>query len=230
MKIFIYKIYYSVIRSIRLNKTLHYYLFGYRPCQESEIHGGYWDWTTLVMKKALAKHIKVDDLYLDIGTGTVGCLPIYADLHFKLKQIHAVDYIAEIVSSAKKCADNLNLSILFYCSDLFSNVHGDFDIISFNAPYIDIEREEYFAILKHRISNLRFSGGKGGGEVIARFLNDAENHITDNGKVLLGVCHYHIQRSVVQNLILSSNFELYKCVEHFCIPGSVYVLFKKTKK
>ena len=206
---------------------IHRCLFGYFPYCGSEIHGGYWDWTTLVLKKALRQHLGANSSFLDMGTGSVGCLPIFASLRLGCTRIHAVDYIAEIVSSAKKCAEPLNLPIEFYRSDLFSNVQGRFDIIAFNAPYLDFEKGQDLGILKDRVTEMRFSGGKGGGETIIRFLHDAQEHMLDSGRLLLGVCHYHISESSVRELIFSSGLELQERITSFHMPSAVYVLNKK---
>ena len=132
--------------------------------------------------------------------------------------------------SAEKCAESLDLSIKFYCSNLFQNVQKRFDIIAFNAPYLDFDKGKKLGILKDRLSEIRFSGGKDGCETIIRFLQDAQDYLSDTGVLLLGVCHYHITQDSVQQLISSSGFELRERVTYGCIPSAVYVLCKKNKK
>ncbi len=224
---FLYKIYYNTVRPIRSNRMIHRCLFGYFPYRGSEVHGGYWDWTTLVLKKALRLHLGANSSFLDMGTGSVGCLPIFASLRLGCTKNHAVDYITEIVSSAKRCAEPLHLPVEFYCSDLFSNVQGRFDIIAFNAPYLDFEKGKDLGILKDRVSEMRFSGGKGGGETIIKFLRDAQEHMSESGSLLLGVCHYHISESSVREMIFSSGLEVRECVTCSHIPSAVYVLYKR---
>lgn len=224
---FHYKIYSFFIRPVRESKLIHRYLFGYSPSHRSESHGAYWDWTTLVMRKAIVKYINSDTHHLDIGTGSVGCLAIYSCLRSNCRKIDAVDYMQEVLISAKQCSDSLGLPIQFYWSDLFSNVKGKFDIITFNAPYIDIDRGKQLGIFDNKVSEMRFSGGVGGGETIYRFLQDANSHIKNNGKILLGVCHYHISRSEMSDLISSSSFELHEHIHGLCMPSSVYILSKK---
>lgn len=159
-----------------------------------------------------------------MGTGPVGVLAIWASLRLGCKMVQAVDYIPELVSSAKRNATFLGLNVEFYCSDLFNDVNGCFDMIAFNAPYLDLERGRDIGILKDRLSEMRFSGGPGGGETIARFLHDAPAHMSDGGTLLLGVSRYHMAQSVIQSLISSSGLELRECVESFFIPSSAYLL------
>lgn len=221
-----YQPYLRLIRQIRSSKILHQYLFGYRPYCKSEIYGAYWDWTTLILRKALRQHLRSDSLFLDMGTGSVGVLAIFASLRLGCRRVQAVDHIPEIVSSAKRNADSLHLNIEFYCSDLFSNVDGCFDMIAFNAPYLDFERGRDLGILEDRFSEMRFSGGRGGGETIARFLHNAPEHMSDGGTLLLGVSRYHMPRSAIQDLISSSGLELRECIESSFIPSSAYLLYQ----
>lgn len=66
-------------------------------------------------------------------------------------------------------------------SDLFSNVKGRFDLIAFNPPYLPEIENESEEIARE------ISGGKKGYEIIERFLKDAKDFLTENGKILL-VC------------------------------------------
>lgn len=127
--------------------------------------------------------------------------------------------------SAKENAEALNLEIEFCCSDLFSSVSGRFDVIAFNAPYIDIEKGKVNGTLKDELSEKRFSGGVVGGETISRFIREAPEHISEGGKVLLGVNHYHIKRPTLLSLINKSDFDLQECIENPFIPATVYVLY-----
>jgi release factor glutamine methyltransferase len=223
----IYKLYLLFIGKVRSSNILHLFLFNYRPRIENELHVGYWDWTTLILKKALRKHLKSTDSFLDMGTGYVGVLAIFANICLNCKKILAIDQLSKIISSAKKNSDRLKLNIEFCCSDLFSQVNGRFDMIAFNAPYLDIEKGRRSGIMKDELSELRFSGGVGGGETISRFLKEASKHLSDKGKILLGVNHYHIKQSTVQDLISCSGFELCECIESFYLPATAYLLRQK---
>jgi methylase of polypeptide subunit release factors len=224
---FNYKIYSYLIRPVRSIRLIHRYLFGYLPSRKSESHGAYWDWTTLVMRRAIVKYINSDTHHLDVGTGSVGCLAIYSCLRSNCSRIDAVDYIQEVLDSARECSNSLRLPIQFYWSDLFSNIKGKFDVITFNAPYIDKDKGDKLGLFDNKISEARFSGGTGGGETIARFLFDAKNYMKDDGKILLGVCHYHISKSKINDLIIASGLELHDRIQMMFMQSSVYILQKE---
>jgi len=223
----VYKIYLFFIGKVRSSRLLHIFLFKYNPHIESELHVGYWDWTTLILKKALRKHLKSTDTFLDMGTGYVGVLAIFSSISLDCKRILAVDQLSQIISSAKKNSDSLKLNIEFRCSDLFSQVNGCFDMIAFNAPYLDVEKGRRSGILNDELSEIRFSGGVGGGETISRFLKETPKHLSEKGKILLGVSHYHIPQSTVKDLISCSGFELCECIESFYLPATAYLLRQK---
>ncbi len=61
-------------------------------------------------------------------------------------------------------------------SDLFENVSGKFDTIIFNPPYLP--EDEY----DKDVANV---GGKEGYETILRFLDQAYEHLTDEGIILI---------------------------------------------
>ena len=73
-----YKIYSFIIHFVRSNKIIHKYLFGFSP--HPDVYGEYWDWTTLIIKKAIQKYLQPYMSLLDIGTGPVGVLAIFANL------------------------------------------------------------------------------------------------------------------------------------------------------
>lgn len=218
-----YRVYLYFIEKIRSNRHIHAFLFKYRPLRESYWHVGYWDWTTLILRNALRKHLNPDDYLLDMGTGYVGVLAIYSSLWLGCKKILAIDRLQQIITCAQKNAKHLKLEITFSCSNLFENLNEKFDCIVFNAPYIDTGSQKG-ALLKDELSELRFGGGVGGGETISRFLKSASQHITADGKILLGVNHYHISRTSMLSLISLSDLELCERIESHFIPATAYLL------
>jgi release factor glutamine methyltransferase len=87
-----------------------------------------------------------------------------------LKNAEGVDIDKESVDYCKK--QGLNV----YYSDLFSDVKGKFDIIIFNPPYLPQEGKE---------EHIDLFGGKEGYELIERFFEEVENHLEDNGEILI---------------------------------------------
>jgi release factor glutamine methyltransferase len=112
-----------------------------------------------------------DISYLDMGCGS-GILGEKA-LGCGVKKVLSVDINPEAVEEAKKVGVNAVVS------DLFENVSGKFDVISFNAPYLPLDGRE------PESSRVATTGGSKGDEVSVRFLKEAKEHLVENGKIFL---------------------------------------------
>jgi methylase of polypeptide subunit release factors len=218
-----YRVYHNLVLRLRRSKTVHCWLFGYRPCDASNEHG-YWDWTTLILRKAIQIYLRPEMSLLDVGTGPVAVLAVFAKLQKRCLRVTGVDYVPEIVSLAQSTAQHLSLDIEVRDSDLFSEVAGRFDMIVFNAPYLDSERGRQLGILRRGLDEKRFRGGQGGGNTIQRFLDGVPRHLARNGIAVVGVNHYHITRTLVMALIARSGLELRRRIEGVAIPAAAYVL------
>lgn len=110
---------------------------------------------------------------LDMGTGS----GILAQEALKsAKKVIAVDINPEAIEFAKNNSDK---AIEFKVSDLFSNVKGKYQLIIFNPPYLPEDK------LEDRESRQITTGGKHGYEIIEKFLEQANEYLEDNGKILL---------------------------------------------
>jgi methylase of polypeptide subunit release factors len=227
---FAYRVYHGLIFYLRTSRWVHRGLFGYRPCVSSSECGEYWDWTTLTLRKAIRLYLRRDMSLLDVGTGSAGVLAVFAGLKTGCRRIVGVDKVPKVVSLAQRAAEPLRLGIEFRCSDLFSNVTGRFDMIVFNAPYLDDEKARQLGILRSDLDHERFSGGAGGGETIARFLDGIPEHLLDDGCAVLGVNHYHIARTVIMGLIAGSKLRLERRLEGRCLPATAYMLRRAEAK
>ena len=120
----------------------------------------------------LQKHVKThaQGNVLDMGTGSgIQALTALENT----KDVLAVDINEEAVKLVKK------KGVKSITSDLFSNVKGTFDVIMFNPPYLPQEERESFE------DRVALTGGKYGWEIIDRFLAQAKNHLSKEGKILL---------------------------------------------
>ncbi|MDP3918329.1 MAG: methyltransferase [Nanoarchaeota archaeon] len=120
----------------------------------------------------LQKYVRklVDGKVLDVGTGSG--IQAMAALE-KTEEVIAVDINPEAVEYVK----NKNINAIQ--SDLFENVEGRFDWIIFNPPYLPEDPNE------PEDSKLATTGGKEGDELLIRFLKDAKNFLTGEGKILV---------------------------------------------
>lgn len=108
---------------------------------------------------------------LDMGTGS-GILAKTAQKS-GAKSVLASDINPEAVQEAK------NQGIPSIPSNLFSKIKGEFDLITFNPPYLPKDSRE------PKDAELTNSGGKRGDELIIKFLKQAPKHLTHEGIILL---------------------------------------------
>ncbi|WP_456321252.1 HemK2/MTQ2 family protein methyltransferase [Palaeococcus sp. (in: euryarchaeotes)] len=123
----------------------------------------------------LARNLKVreGDLALDIGTGT-GIIALL--MARKARFVLGTDVNPKAVELARENAGINDIkNVEFRISNLFENVEGKFDIITFNAPYLPGEPEKP---IDHALV-----GGKRGREVLDRFIDEARNYLKPKGMV-----------------------------------------------
>lgn len=114
---------------------------------------------------------------LDMGTGS-GFLAVEAA---KLGlDVDACDINPYAVKTAMKLAEDENVKINVFESNLFANVDNEYDTITFNAPYLPNDKREPEDLVKKATT-----GGKEGFEVIMSFFNDVNNHLKEDGQILL---------------------------------------------
>jgi len=104
--------------------------------------------------------------YLDMGSGSG-----YLARSYKNKYKEAEVWMADIIDYGIRFED-----IYFVKSDLFENINRKFDMISFNAPYLEPDGYDYDVRL---INN----------GVVQRFVDQVGNYINKNGIALLLVNH-----------------------------------------
>jgi release factor glutamine methyltransferase len=120
----------------------------------------------------LEKFVKklVKGKVLDMGTGSG--IQAKAALE-NTKDVLAVDINPEAIKYCKESG----LSVIQ--SNLFENVKGQFDWIVFNPPYLPEDESE------PEDSKLVTTGGKEGNEIIIKFLDQAKEHLTLTGRILI---------------------------------------------
>jgi len=106
---------------------------------------------------------------LDMGTGS-GLQGLSAD---------GADFVlcVDINPEAVEYVEQKGLNAIQ--SDLFENVNDKFDLMIFNPPYLPEDTDE------PADSQLATTGGKKGSELLERFLKDAKDHLTEEGKILV---------------------------------------------
>ncbi len=121
-----------------------------------------------MIKEKIKENILPNDSVLDMGTGS-GILALEATKY--AKKVTACDINDKVINQLKK--------IKVVKSNLFSNIKTKFDLIIFNPPYLPLDKNE------PKQSQLATTGGKKGHETIERFINQADNYLKKNGRILL---------------------------------------------
>lgn len=132
---------------------------------------------------------------LDIGTGS-GIQALTAAERKDVRKVLAADISKEAVEYCRKSIRNKKIRVLV--SDLFSNVRGRFDTIIFNPPYLPADA---------KLGDLTIEGGKKGFETIQKFLEEANDFLTDNGAILLLISSF-TNKNKVEELIKQNLFDL----------------------
>ena len=135
----------------------------YQPAEDSYFFADF-------LRKYLTKN-KINS-YLDIGTGS-GILAETASKNLNKKNILTVDINPEAV----KLLNQKKFKAIK--SNLFEKVKTKFDLITFNAPYLPLDKRE------PKDSQLATTGGKWGDEISLKFLKQSKKHLKKNGKILL---------------------------------------------
>ncbi len=111
---------------------------------------------------------------LDLGTGS-GILALAAAK--KANKVVATDIDKKALEFCKKNIKNKKIS--FVQSDLFNKIKGKFDTIIFNPPYLPAVKREPKELAR------KISGGKKGYELLEKFLNQVNEYLKPNGKILI---------------------------------------------
>ncbi len=133
----------------------------YPPAEDSE----------LLLEAALKEVVEEDDV-LEVGTGSGF---VASQLIGKCRLVIATDISPFAVKEAKK----KGLEVVR--TDLARGIKKKFTLILFNPPYLELEKEER----KGDWLEKAIDGGKHGIEVAARFLDEVEEVLAENGRIIL---------------------------------------------
>lgn len=220
----LYRRYSKYVSQLRSNSALVRSLFGFTP--PKALWGQYWDWTTIALRNALRRYLKPEMSLLDMGCGPYAVLSRFAKVKLHCEAITGADHCRELIDYALKTDPDSGIEYVH--SDLFENISGRFALIIFNAPYIESEKGRQRGLFPTSLDHKRFCGGRDGSETIARFLRAAPKYLNMEGKLLLGVNHYHIGREVVQSEIFKSGLKTVAIHDNPFTLSCVYVLKERS--
>ncbi|AGO60654.1 MULTISPECIES: HemK2/MTQ2 family protein methyltransferase [Ferroplasma] len=108
---------------------------------------------------------------LEMGSGS-GLIAI--TLARQGHSVTAADISPEAINLIKHNAFINNVDMEIVRSDLFENIHGKYDTIIFNPPYLPVEGE-----------SPQWAGGKDGFAVTGKFLATAHEYLNPGGNIFL---------------------------------------------
>jgi ribosomal protein L3 glutamine methyltransferase len=126
---------------------------------------------------------------LDLCTGS-GALAVLAAMRFQNAAVDAVEISADALDVAAQNvrAHGLGERITLLHGDLFAPVKRKrYDLIISNPPYVDAEGMAALPPECRHEPALALDGGRDGIDIIARILEDAGRHLTDDGGLLCEV-------------------------------------------
>lgn len=130
---------------------------------------------------------------LEVGCGSGYLTAIAAK---KGARTVAVDINPAAVEATKRLLRERNLAANVFLSDLFENVHGKFDVIVFNPPYLPEDEEDALAG-----SDRRYSGGKTGRETIEKFMAGAGRRLKPRGRILLLISSLTGEQEIISEFV-----------------------------
>jgi len=183
----------------------------------------YFDITTLVLLKVLQKNIKKNDTLLDLGTGTSALIAIEIKKKIGCKVI-ASDINKNICILARKNIKFNNLKIKVYQSNFFKNIYQNFNIVSFNPPYVATSLGKKISLSKK--FKCQWDGGKNSDKVIMSFLKKLKKY---NKRIIcyMGINRQHLDTKTIEQLIKKNKLNLIEVKKSHLFPVNVYVIKNK---
>ena len=186
----------------------------------------YFDMTTYVLTKLLLKNLNNKHSVLDMGTGSCCVIGLTLWKHLKCNIISS-DINPDILSSAQENIDLNCAKIKLVHSNLFENIQDDFDVITFNPPYVPTN-EGNRSKLSEKFKS-QWDGGLDGTLIVDKFLNEF-NELKKSIIAYVGINSKYVSKEIILTLINSkNNLELKKIHEHRFLPIQIYVIKKYIK-
>ena len=144
---------------------------------------------TEMLAEQTVRLIEEGDKVLDMCTGS-GCvaISIAKQCRDKKVQVTAVDVSDAAIMVAKENANLNSVDVTFVQSDLFAKVHGRFNVIVCNPPYIKTSEIPYLQKeVKNYEPRIALDGGDDGLEFYKRLAQEVSRFIVRGGMLVLEV-------------------------------------------
>jgi ribosomal protein L3 glutamine methyltransferase len=123
---------------------------------------------------------------LDLCTGS-GCLAILAAMRFASAKVDAIEVSKDAIEVAKRnvAEHKMKKRVHLRRGDLFGPVANKrYDLIISNPPYVDDAGMKGLPPECRHEPAMAFDGGHDGLDIVRRIIDDAGQHLTDNGALL----------------------------------------------
>ncbi len=120
-----------------------------------------------------AVRLRPGERFLEVGTGS-GFLAVHAA---RIARVVATDVNPAAVGLARANALRNHVPMDVLATDLMAGLRGPFDVVAFNPPYLEGAPTD-------RIDRA-WQGGRGGSEVVLRFLADLDRILAPRGRAYL---------------------------------------------
>lgn len=155
------------------------------------------------IKKYFSDNISI----IDLGTGS-GCIAITLKKLFPNASISAVDISRKALGLAKENAIKNNVDIIFYKSDMLTDINDKYDVIISNPPYIAHD-EEIMDMVKNNEPHLALYALNNGLEFYQKILTAASKNINTKaliafeigqaqGKSVSDLAHFYFPSSTIK--------------------------------
>ncbi|MCH2211623.1 MAG: methyltransferase [Fuerstiella sp.] len=184
----------------------------------------YWDYTTLVFRQALLKHVQPRSRTLEIGVGEHAILSIFLCKHVEVTAF-GVDLEPSAVEHACRTVKKNAVNVDLRQSDMFEACSGAFDVVFWNPPYVPRDAPAKGVI--GGLSEVATDGGSDGMELIRRFVKCVPDYLDENGRVLLGFSSFYVETERILELVAQSSLEIEEFIAAFPNPSQVCVLRRR---
>jgi len=206
----------KILDFLRTNAVLTRFIWGIRV--HKRIIPPTWDVTTLCLKKAIDSRISETSFrFLDMGCGHLALLGQYVKKTFADAEVLSVDIYPSFAENAQLNVEANGYRVIVKHSNLFDDVDGTFDLMTFNPPY------------KPEISGdpgefplTRFSGVDGF-DASRHFLEQAKQRLNKNGKIFLGINCFFLPQSRCVEVIEQCGYQVTEIISAPMNTSRVFV-------
>lgn len=133
---------------------------------------------------------------IDLGCGS-GCIGLSLKKKLDNVSVTLLDISKDALDVARENAHNLECNVNYILSDMWKNVHNQYDIIISNPPYIRSD-EEIEDLVKNNEPHLALYGGIDGLDLYRKIRKDLLSHVKD--KFMLALEIGDLQKEDIVNI------------------------------